>query len=154
MPLSHQGLAEIDRQLLSELDHGEGVQLVKVPVSNAVWSTWRRYCEAVGISMGRAVALLLHRELGSVPDEDIQRAKDLLRDRESNLVAREEALVDRERNLEDRERRLAGDERHLAARLSSSVTPRRGTALPPRQGRNQLCACGSGKKFKYCHRKS
>jgi hypothetical protein len=42
------------------MDHEEGVQLVKVPVSDAVWSTWRRYCEAAGIPMGRALAILLH----------------------------------------------------------------------------------------------
>ncbi len=56
-------LAKIDSGLRSELDHDEGVQLVKVPVSNAVWSTWRRYCDLVGVPMGRALAILLHGEL-------------------------------------------------------------------------------------------
>lgn len=50
MPLDRGTLAKIDRRVLSELDHGEGVQLVKVPVSEAVWATWRRYCLAVGIT--------------------------------------------------------------------------------------------------------
>ena len=44
MSLDRGTLAKIDRRVLSELDHGEGVQLVKVPVSEAVWATWRRYC--------------------------------------------------------------------------------------------------------------
>ena len=36
-------LARIDRRVFVELDHSDGVQVVKVPVSDAVWSTWRRY---------------------------------------------------------------------------------------------------------------
>ena len=35
MSLDRGTLAKIDRRVLSELDHGEGVQLVKVPVSEA-----------------------------------------------------------------------------------------------------------------------
>jgi hypothetical protein len=50
--LDREALAKIDRRIFSEFDHAEGVHLVKVPVSDAVWSTWRRYCEAVGLSMG------------------------------------------------------------------------------------------------------
>ena len=56
-------LTKIDKRILSQMDHAEGVQLVKVPVSEAVWSTWRRYCEAVGVPRGRALAVLLHEEL-------------------------------------------------------------------------------------------
>ncbi len=67
-------LAKVDRRLLSEMDHTEGVQLVKVPVSDAVWSTWRRYCDAVGVSMGRGLAVLLQRELAAVVDEDLEGA--------------------------------------------------------------------------------
>jgi hypothetical protein len=52
MTLNRGTLAKIDRHILSELGHTEGVQLVKVPVSDAVWSTWRRYCEAVGVRRG------------------------------------------------------------------------------------------------------
>ena len=73
MTLNRQTLAKIDKQILSQMDHDEGVQLVKVPVSEAVWSTWRRYCEASGIPMGRALAILLDRELASVVDEDLER---------------------------------------------------------------------------------
>ena len=51
MTLNRQTLAKIDKQILSQMDHDEGVQLVKVPVSEAVWSTWRRYCEAVGLRL-------------------------------------------------------------------------------------------------------
>ena len=53
MTLDRGTLAKIDRRILFELDHTEGVQLVKVPVSDAVWSTWRRYCDAIGVTMGQ-----------------------------------------------------------------------------------------------------
>lgn len=100
MTLNRQTLSKIDKRLLSELDHGEGVQLVKVPVSDAVWSTWRRYCEAVGIPMGRALAILLHRELASVVDEDLEHETELLADRARRLNEREAALDERGRKLE------------------------------------------------------
>jgi len=153
MSLSRQGLARIDRHLLSQLDHQEGVQLVKVPVSDAVWSTWRRYCDTVGIPMGRALALLLQQELGSLLDEDLDRAKGLLEQREADLSTREEAVADTERALVDRERQLAAKERQLDARASQSAAPRRPFPSPNRQGRNEPCTCGSGRKFKYCHGK-
>lgn len=63
MALDRGTLAKIDRRVFSELDHTDGVQMVKVPVSNAVWSTWRRYCEAMGLSMGEGVAGLITHEL-------------------------------------------------------------------------------------------
>jgi hypothetical protein len=154
MTLNRQALAKIDRHLLSKLDHQEAVQLVKVPVSEAVWSTWRRYCEAVGIPMGRALALLLHRELGSLVDEGLERAKGLLEQRESDLDGREAAVASRERDLDERERKLKSEDRQLAARKSQVATPRRAPALLQKQGRNEPCACGSGKKFKYCHGKT
>lgn len=49
-------LAKIDRKMLSGLDHEESWQMVRVPVSDAMWSTWRRYCGALGVSMGVALA--------------------------------------------------------------------------------------------------
>ena len=48
MTLIRGTLAKIDRRILAEFDHTDGVQLVKVSVCDAVWSTWRRYCNAVG----------------------------------------------------------------------------------------------------------
>ncbi|WP_095155733.1 SEC-C domain-containing protein [Pseudomonas sp. Irchel 3E13] len=51
---------------------------------------------------------------------------------------------------------LAGEERLLAQRVMknenilNSVTEKR-TSLPGGVGRNELCPCGSGKKFKKCH---
>ncbi|MDH3189054.1 MAG: hypothetical protein OEM39_00190 [Acidimicrobiia bacterium] len=53
-------LAKVDQRLRSELDHEAGTQLVKVPVSGAVWSTWRRHCEAVGDVDGSGPGGLFH----------------------------------------------------------------------------------------------
>jgi hypothetical protein len=55
MDLDRGTLARIDRKMLSGLDHEESWQMVRVPVSDAMWSTWRRYCGALGVSMGRVV---------------------------------------------------------------------------------------------------
>jgi hypothetical protein len=66
MALDRGMLARIDRRVLTELDHSDGVQVVKVPLSDAVWSTWRRYCDALGLTMGQAVAGLISHELTTV----------------------------------------------------------------------------------------
>jgi hypothetical protein len=38
----------IDRRVFAEMGRGGGMQAVKVPSSDAVWSAWRRYCEPSG----------------------------------------------------------------------------------------------------------
>ena len=154
MTLDRQTLAKIDKRILSQLDHDEGVQLVKVPVSEAVWSTWRRHCEAVGIPMGRALAILLHQELASVVDEDLDRVGTLLSEREAQVTAAEAALGEQEREVASREKALAIREERLAAQTAkaSATPPLIGSV--PKLGRNELCWCGSGKKFKYCHGRS
>ena len=121
MTLNRQTLAKIDKQILSQMDHGEGVQLVKVPVSEAVWSTWRRYCEAVGIPMGRALAVLLHQELASVVDEDLDRTGTMLGEREALVAAGEAALAVREREVATREKALAIREQRIAAQTKPSA---------------------------------
>ena len=40
--------------------------MVRVPVTESKWSTWKRYCELSGVSMGRAIVTLIDRELVSV----------------------------------------------------------------------------------------
>jgi hypothetical protein len=149
MTLNRQTLAKIDKRILSQMDHDEGVQLVKVPVSEAVWSTWRRYCEAVGIPMGRALAVLLHQELASVVDEDLDRTGRMLGEREALVATGEAALAVREREAATREKALAIREQRLAAQTKPTAAPLPGPVA--KLGRNELCWCGSGKKFKYCH---
>ena len=149
MTLNRQTLAKIDKQILSQMDHDEGVQLVKVPVSEAVWSTWRRYCEAVGIPMGRALAVLLHQELASVVDEDLDRTGTMLGEREALVAAGETALAGRERDVATREKALAIREQRLAAQTKPTAAP---LIVPvAKLGRNDLCPCGSGLKYKRCH---
>jgi hypothetical protein len=70
MALDRGTLSRIDRRVLAELAHTAGVQAVKVPVSDAVWSTWRRYCAAVGLSMGEGVAGLIAHELETVVGDE------------------------------------------------------------------------------------
>jgi preprotein translocase subunit SecA len=125
------------------------VQLVKVPVSEAVWSTWRRYCDAVGIPMGRALAVLLHQELTSVVDEDLDRTVTMLGEREAQVAAGEAAVAAREREVATREKALAIREQRRAAQTKPTAAPL--TVPVAKRGRNELCWCGSGKKFKYCH---
>lgn len=156
-------LARIDRKLLAVLGGDEAYRTVRVPAAAAKWSTWRRYCESVGISMGRAVTLLIDRELISVfgeytgddPPVFAQRATEQLKIREDTIAARErEVDAERERMrgrgerlrrwedaLEARERRAA-----LVSKLAS-----RDSTVRTKIGRNEPCPCGSGRKFKHCH---
>jgi hypothetical protein len=69
MGLDRGRLANIDRRLFSELGHDAGPQMVKVRVSAAVWSMWRRYCDVLGLTMGEAIAVLINCELDTVVDE-------------------------------------------------------------------------------------
>ena len=43
--------------------------MVKVPVSDATWSTWRRYCDVVEVTMGQGIAGLVVHELATVVDQ-------------------------------------------------------------------------------------
>jgi hypothetical protein len=58
--------AKIDRRILSEFEHADGVRLAKIPLSEAVWSTWRRYCDVAGVTMGQGIVGLVVCELGTV----------------------------------------------------------------------------------------
>ena len=144
MTLNRQTLAKIDKQILSQLDHELGVQLVKVPVSDAVWSTWRRYCEAALIPMGRALAVLLHQELASLVEKDLDGTGTMLGEREALVAAGEAAVAGREREVATREKALAIREQRLAAQTKPTAAPL--TVPVAKLGRNELCWCGSGKK--------
>ncbi len=52
MALDRGTLAKIDRRVFAELGHASGTQAVKIPLSDAAWSTWRRYCQAIALTMG------------------------------------------------------------------------------------------------------
>ena len=149
MALDRGVLARIDGRVLKEISNEKGTQLVKLPVSPAVWSTWRRYCEVVGVSMGGALAILLQRELESVVDKDLDEVDSLLSERIDGLGVREAELVEREASVASLERRLRGWEERLEA-----VAERQQHARLPidrKVGRNDPCPCGSGQKYKGCH---
>jgi len=57
MGLDRGMLARIDRKLLAGLGQDEAFHMVRVPATEAKWSTWKRYCGAAGISMGRAISV-------------------------------------------------------------------------------------------------
>jgi hypothetical protein len=155
--------ARIDRKLLAGLGDDEAYRTVRVPATGAKWSTWKRYCDSVGISMGRAVALLMDRELlsvfGDVIDDEppvfAQRAAEELENREAKIVAREEEVDTDKARLRESSERLRRwedelDTREQQADLASKVVSRHSTARA-KIGRNERCPCGSGLKYKRCH---
>ena len=147
-------LAKIDRRVLAELNHADGVQAVKVPVSEAVWSTWRRYCQAMQLSMGDGVAGLILKELETVVDVDsangevfAERATQQAEEQISQLEARQHELDTRAETLKRKEEHLMAWEKRLRTpRVVSGQT-----IMTERVGRNERCPCGSGLKYKHCH---
>jgi len=154
MALERGTLTRIDRRVFAELAHTGGVQAAKVPVSDAVWSTWRRYCAAVGLSMGEGVAGLIAHELETVV-RDGGDAGDVFADRVARQAAERASRLDvRERELDARAERLRTKEVHLGA-WERQIRTQRMSGAPARAvtkvGRNERCPCGSGLKYKYCH---
>lgn len=163
MALDRGKLATIDRRLLAELDHGDGPQMVKVPLSDAAWSTWRRYCDVLGLTMGEGIAVLIDGDLAAVVDDGGNgsaavlaiRAADQLAAREAEVAARECQV----RTVEGRQRawgeRLRRWEAELGVRevrvedASKSILRQRDSSA--KLGRNDRCPCGSGLKYKHCH---
>ncbi|MCZ7532823.1 MAG: SEC-C metal-binding domain-containing protein [Acidimicrobiia bacterium] len=151
MTLDRGTLAKIDRRVFAEFDQSGGMQLVKVPVSEAVWSTWKRYCSVVGVTMGQGIAGLVVHELETVVDRDGDHGSVLGVEMERRLATRAEDLDARELRLNERERLLrASMERLRTAErlLQVAQSPPASTA---KIGRNERCPCGSGLKYKHCH---
>ncbi len=151
MTLDRGTLAKIDRRLFSELDLTNRIQLVKVRVSDAVWSTWRRYCDVVGVTMGQGIAGLVAHELGTVVGRDGEDGSVFGVEMERRLATRVEDLDARERRLDDQERTLRATQRRLRTeerliRMTQSLL-----ASASKVGRNERCPCGSGLKYKHCH---
>jgi hypothetical protein len=163
MDLDRGTLAKIDRRVLSGLDHGETWRMVRVPVSSAAWSAWRRYCDSAGISMGRAIQVLIDRELvgvlGRYTGDDspvlARQVEDELAVREATVASREHEVVATEERLRTRQEQLRRWEGELEAReqrvdLASKLMTR-APAARAKVGRNERCPCGSGLKYKHCH---
>jgi len=154
MNLDRGTLARIDRKLLAGLEQDETFRMVRVPVTEARWSTWKRYCDAAGISMGRAIMALIERELVSVFGESLEDGTPVFAGRaEAQLAARETQVAARERHLEAAERwserlrlwegELETQERRTEFTSKLAARPREASA---RVGRNERCPCGSGLK--------
>jgi len=146
MALDRGTLAKIDRKVFAELGHTVATQTVKVPLSDAMWSTWRRYCEAIELTMGEGIAGLIAHELGTLVSEDQPPGSVFAAELQRRLVNRSEALDIRERRLDEREQSLRASERLLRARARPLEVPSRSSV-----GRNDPCPCGSGYKYKRCH---
>jgi uncharacterized protein YecA (UPF0149 family) len=144
MGIARGALSRIDRKLLAGLHADEEWRVARLPVSAALWSAWKRYCSAIGISMGRGIAALIQRELEAVMGAKVD--VDLLSETEAELRSRERAVNDRERQLEQREHSLMKRERFLSLAGRSHMPANTWDV-----GRNGRCPCGSGLKYKRCH---
>ncbi len=169
MDLEREKLERVDRKLLARLGQNETYQMVRVPVTPATWSTWKRYCGATGTSMGRAIVALIERTLGMVDDDDAYQRRGSMGDvqeqlapREAELDAREERLDVRERALDTEADQIAAEAKRLGSwqaqlrSLEHNLETRSRIAVQPappvpRVGRNERCPCGSGRKYKQCH---
>jgi hypothetical protein len=156
-------LARIDRKLLAALSQDATFHMVRVPATNAKWATWKRYCDAAGLSMGRAIVALIDRELvsvfGAMSDGEVPV---FAAETQEELTRREAAIADRKSRLGGEEQRLrAWDERlrlwedELQGREQSAEfvakLAARSRSTNAKVGRNERCPCGSGLKFKRCH---
>ena len=163
MALDRGKLAKIDRRVFSELDHGVGVQTVKVPLSDAAWSTWRRYCDVIGLTMGEGIASLIDSELAAVVDGGVDQDVAVFASRvDERLAAREAQVAARERDLEVAEGRQRGwsgrlrrwegelEAREMRVQQASKFALKHAD-IAPKIGRNDRCPCGSGLKHKHCH---
>ena len=137
MTLDRDTFRRVDRKLASELAQDEGSRLLRIPVSDATWSAWQRYCQTLRIPMGRAASLLIENELRALVGD--RNAPATIAEVEGELSRRRATLEDRESKLEEREgalgRRSAPLSSHGAARVEL----------------NDQCPCGSGLKYKHCH---
>jgi hypothetical protein len=163
MDMDRGTLARIDRKLLAGLSDDEAYRTVRVPAIAAKWSTWKRYCDSVGISMGRAVTMLIDRELISVFGEHTgdeapvfaQRATEQLSIREAKIEAREREADAEGARIREWSERLRRWEEELEVREqrteSMSKLASHHSTGRAKIGRNERCPCGSGLKYKHCH---
>lgn len=163
MDLDRGVLARIDRRLLAGLNRDATFHMVRVPATGAEWATWKRYCDAAGLSMGRAIAALIDRELvsvfgevsdGKVPvfaaeaEEELSRREAAVADRVGRLGGEEQRVREWGERLRLWEQELQRREQQteFVAKLAA-----RSRATSSKIGRNERCPCGSGLKYKHCH---
>lgn len=158
-------LARIDRKLLAGLGQEETHRMVRVPVTAAKWSTWKRYCDSAGVSMGRAIAALIDQELLAVVGAQAgdgaslaEPAGEELARRIKHVARREDQVATVEGRLQAWNVHLRGWEEELEARARQvevgAKTVAQAKEAGKEVGRNERCRCGSGSKFKHCHGRS
>ena len=163
MALDRGTLAKIDRRIFAELGYASATQAVKVPLSDAGWSTWRRYCQALGLTMGEGISgLITHELLTSVDKLGCDGDPAFAGQAEERMAARELLIASRERDIEGVKERLRSWTDRLRSReaelrererqilLASKPVGEPGAA-GRKVGRNERCPCGSGLKYKRCH---
>jgi len=162
MGLDRGVLARVDRRLLAGLGGDETWRMARIPTTPAMWATWRRYCETAGMSMGRAITILIGHELAGVVDDERAGVSGVAPRISEELAGREAEVTRREHELQAVEARLRGWEANLHRRERAVEARERraaSTAVAPilpeqswdRVGRNEPCPCGSGRKYKRCH---
>ncbi|MFQ5524262.1 MAG: SEC-C metal-binding domain-containing protein [Acidimicrobiia bacterium] len=163
MDLDRGVLARIDRKLLASLGGDETFRMVRVPATAATWSTWKRYCNSAGISMGRAIEILIGHELvGVLGDSKDDGSPVFAAQNEEDLARRAAEVARREQELETAEDRLRAWQQHLrqwesdveARQPRTDLTAKasdRPEQLGGKVGRNEPCPCGSGRRYKRCH---
>ncbi len=134
MDLDRGVLARIDRRLLSNFDQDDRYQMVRVPVTSAMWSTWRRYCTVLEVSMGRGIAGLIAHELSTVVDRDSDATSVFKAELDRNLAARAEDIDARERRLKGRERALRASEQRLRSMARQIQAEQSPPAIGPKTG--------------------
>jgi hypothetical protein len=114
-------LARIDRKLLAGLGQDETYRMVRIPVTASKWSTWKRYCDSAGISMGRAIVTLIDRELISVfGDQTGSRPSVFAEQAEEELASRQTEITRRQQDVAATEERLRRWSDTFAARRTNS----------------------------------
>jgi hypothetical protein len=163
MDLDRGTLARIDRKLLAGLGEDGAYGTVRVPATGAKWSMWKRYCDAAGVSMGRAVAALIDRELLSVFGEHTagewpvfaQRLAEELENREAKIDAREHEVDTDETRMRERNERLRRWEDKLEAReqLAEAASERISSASTTRTkiGRKRTMPLRVRPQVQRCH---
>lgn len=171
MSLSPRILAKVDSRLRSELRKQDEGLTARVPVSKEQWAVWKRYCDMIGLSVGGGIAVLVDHELGSIVEEEVETLTESVHAREAAVAAREKELAEREeavakrerfcefqeRQVEVKQRRVEEREQELDSRqealevLATASRPRTPVRAKQRPGRNHMCWCDSGKKYKNCH---
>jgi len=159
MTMDRGTLARVDRRILSRLASEGGPQMVKVPVSDAAWDVWRRYCRLAGVTMGEGLAVLLACELTTEVGEEAPLDGVLGDQIAVHAAGLRETVAELKRSLNEAQERLAQRDQQVRSLRQQLRTTQQQLATEAdhpapafqRVGRNDRCPCGSGLKYKFCH---